>query len=172
MALTTTKALDFEATAILCDGASVAEGKLYLLGGGWDRLSPPTGSYPTQLPRIALALLITVPYTATNRNHTLTIRLQGPDGESIPIARRVTPGSGGNPQIDPINEMSANFNIGRPPFLAEGDAQHVPLAINIDGLIIERPDAYSFVIEIDDHEITRVVFHAMSAPPQMSMMGL
>src|SRR5438093_1611284 len=126
MALTTEE-LDFAVTAMLCDSAVAAEGKLYLQGAGWDMINPPSGAYPTRVPRVGLGLLIAVPYTATNRNHTMRISLKGADGEEIALglqpADPTDPTSAGTV---PMHYVEANFNVGRPPQLQSGESQTIP----------------------------------------------
>lgn len=149
---------DFRIDAVLCDSAVTAEGKIYVQGGGWNMLSPP--AFPAQLPRIGLAVCVSVPYTATNHNHTLEITLESEDGEVVSV---------GPPSSDPIDpasvprpgKITAQFNMGRPPILQAGDAQTMPFAVNVDGLMLASPGAYAFVIKIDDTEMERLAFRAI-----------
>jgi hypothetical protein len=139
----------FAIDAMLCDSVAVADGKLYIHGGGWNTITP--DSFPTQLPRVGLAVLVSVPYTGTNENHKLGIQLQDQDG------RRMALGPG-HAVPDDGPAFGAMFNVGRPPMLQRGDPQPVPFAVNIDGLPIDVPGAYSFVLTIDDKEIHRLRF--------------
>jgi Family of unknown function (DUF6941) len=41
---------------------------------------------------------------------------------------------------------------------APGDAQTIPMAVNLDQLRFDVPGAYSFVIEIDGTEVERLIF--------------
>lgn len=140
---------EFAIDAMLCDSVATAEGKLYVQGGGWNMITP--ASYPAQIPRVGLAVLVTVPYTATNENHNLGVQLQDQDGQVLPLG----PG-----QIVPEGRpaFGAVFNIGRPPMLQRGDPQIVTFAVNIDGLVIDAPGSYSFVITIDEKEMHRLIF--------------
>ncbi|TKV61895.1 hypothetical protein FDO65_10245 [Nakamurella flava] len=157
---TTTKEMDFRARALLCDTVSVADGKLYVHGGGWDQLAPPNG-YPMVVGRIGLALLVEIPYGRTNSNHTLTVELRDEDG----VAQPLHPGPG--PDDPPVSEVSAGFNIGRPPYLVPGATQAIPLALQFDGLTIQQPGSYYFLISIDGQEVERATFRAGGfVPPQ------
>lgn len=157
---------DFRVNGWLCDSAVASEGKLYVQGGGWNMLTPPT--FPAVLPRIGIALTVDVPYTATNQNHTLEIALEAEDGQRLSL---------GPEQVDPTSptsipapgKINAQFNVGRPPGLMPGDAQPIPFALNIDGYVLNGPGAYAFVIEIDGTEMSRLVFRAAQAPGNMSL---
>ena len=49
---------------ILADGAQEAAGKLYVLGGGWDRLI--VNTLPTPLITAAIAIVLSVPWNEAN----------------------------------------------------------------------------------------------------------
>jgi len=68
-------------TVVLCDSARVAEGKLYVLGGGWTHV---VAQSPLEL---ALAVVIAVPWGDANRRHPLTVALKDEDGQSIEVGR-------------------------------------------------------------------------------------
>jgi hypothetical protein len=144
-------ATDFTVNAILCDSAVTAEGKLYVQGGGWSVLG--TTTFPFHLPRISLGIVVAVPYTATNQNHTLRIYLESEDGQRISFGALAEQGGGQAPTC-----IEARFNLGRPPTIQPGDAQTIPMAVNLDQLRFDDPGAYSFVIEIDSTEVERLIF--------------
>jgi hypothetical protein len=148
----------FQVDAILCDSAVTAEGKLYIQGGGWNNLNPQ--SYPARVARVGLGIVVTVPYSATNQNHSLRITLMDDDGNHMTIGGEIGP-DGDKRQA---KEIQAQFIMGRPPTLAPGDAQVAALALNIDGMEIAAPGAYAFVLAVDGTEEKRLVFRAM--PPQ------
>ena len=64
---------------ILADAAEVTGGKLYLLGGGWDRLT--VNSQPAKR-SFAVALAFRVPWHETNRQHVFQIEMADADGGS------------------------------------------------------------------------------------------
>jgi hypothetical protein len=145
-------AAEFSVNAILCDSATTAEGKLYVQGGGWSMLG--TTLFPFQQPRISLGIVVAVPYTATNQNHTLRIYLVGEDGQRISFGGASTE----QPDGEVPGSIEARFNLGRPPTIQPGDAQTIPMAVNLDQLRFDAPGAYSFVIEIDGTEVERLIF--------------
>ncbi len=144
-------AAEFTVNAILCDSAATAEGKLYIQGGGWSMLG--TTSFPFQQSRISLGIVVSVPYNATNHNHTLQIYLESEDGQRISFGAPTKQLDGQVPGC-----IEARFNLGRPPTIQPGDAQTIPMAVNLDQLRFEAPGAYSFVIKIDGTEVQRLMF--------------
>jgi len=108
-------------------------------------------------------VLLGIPYTATNQNHTLSIRLEDEDGQRIPLRssadqeRRNEDQPAGQDQPG----LNAQFNVGRPATIQPGDAQILPFAVNLDQLRFDAPGAYSFVIDIDDVEVKRLIFRVM-----------
>lgn len=150
MPLTTTRVMGIEVTAMLCDSAAAEAGKLYVQGGGWNNIT--VAAFPAQHPRIGIALVVTVPYTQTNKPHALTIELQDEDGKAYPLG----PGDPGS------EKLTAQFNVGRPPQLVEGEAQMLSLAVNLDGLVFDRPGLFSFVISVNKEERSRLTFRVLS----------
>jgi hypothetical protein len=93
-----------EVTMLLCDRAQVAEGKLYVLGGGWN-LAQAGMPVPVEV-----AVLVAVPWTATNEKHQFTLALVDDDGQPV--------GLGGGPAI----HLEGEFEVGRPPGIKPGTA--------------------------------------------------
>ncbi len=150
----------FAIDAIICDSAATAEGKLYVQGGGWNLLMSPI--FPFSQPRIGVAAIVSVPYTATNKTHVLELWLENQDGERQAFGPTIISESDGTSRSQ--MGIKAQFNLGRPPILQAGDAQNVPIAINVDQLAIPSPGTYSFVFAINDEEIERLTFRALGLP--------
>src|SRR5262245_30791421 len=90
--------LDF---LIVADRAEVVNGKLYMMGGAWDRLyvrnfDEPVGFF--------IALGVLVPWNATNIDHQVDLRLHSEDGAPI------------GP------EFGVSLNVGRPPQASRGQS--------------------------------------------------
>jgi CDGSH-type Zn-finger protein len=68
-------------TMLLADAAQACEGKLNILGGGWSL----TGPEPTPS---AIAMLIEVPWSDTNRRHVWRLELVDSDGNEIDPGRK------------------------------------------------------------------------------------
>jgi len=133
-----------EVDAFLADSVESVEGKLYVLGAGWNVLT--TTQIPTRHPRVGVGIIIHVPYTATNQLHTFAVYLVDADDNELPLSD--APPGAGEPD-GKVRRLSGQFNVGRPPTLQPGDEQLVALGVNIDGLVFDRADAYRFVVELD-----------------------
>lgn len=125
-----------KATLILCDHAVVADGKLFIAGGGWSL----TGPAPSPS---AIALLIGVPWDQTNQPHKLLLWLEREDGEKV-----MRPDEFG--QDSPL-QFEADFEVGRPPGVTPGSHLDMPLAINLPPLPLEPGARYQWVLEVDTH---------------------
>ena len=148
-----------DVTAFLADSVTVADGKLYVQGAGWNSISAPT--FPVQHDRIGVGLLIHVPYSATNQMHTLEVGLQDFDSRRLPLGEVA-------PEVSPdgkLYTLGGQFNVGRPPLLPAGDEQIVPIALNINGMRFEVPGPYSVVISIDGNEMRRLPFRVQAIQP-------
>src|SRR5215213_820082 len=113
---------------MLADAVQAAEGKLYILGGGWNV----SGRAP-----FGIALLIEVPWTEANRGHRWELHLQTEDGEAVS-----PPGS-----IEPVM-VGGDFEVGRPAGVPPGTPFNVPVAINSGPLPLD-PGRYSWRLMID-----------------------
>lgn len=138
--------------AFLADSVVVAEGKLYVQGGGWDTIH--TGQLPTRHPRVGVAVLIRVPYTETNTQHQFEIRIEDPDGHPIVLAE-AAPGATPDGKV---RRIGSQFVIGRPPTLGAGDEQMLPIAANLDGIMFETAGTHRIVVAIDGEDTEMVPF--------------
>lgn len=137
-------------TAImLCDHAEAVNGKLFINGGGINVFRVSSG--PPHTISTALAVVIHVPWAATNRAHQLTVALLDEDGSEV--APWVPDGASPRPPV----RVESQFNVGRPAQLRAGAAQSVPLAINFQ-LGLRSLGGYVFVVSIDGDEVKRLPF--------------
>ena len=65
------------ATLLLADHAEVAEGKLYINGGGWTVT-------PQPMP-FAIAMYVEVPWDQTNTKHSMLLELLDVDGHPVTV---------------------------------------------------------------------------------------
>ena len=126
---------------ILADSAQVVGNKLYLLGGGWDRLTVNTG-FPAQQ-RVGIALALKVPWSRTNERHEFVIEIDTEDGEEI-------------------TKVGGHFEVGRPAGIPPGQDQRVQVAVEAN-LRFEKPGAFVIIAKLDGTEGPRVPFHVMAA---------
>jgi len=120
-------------TMMLCDHAQVADGKLFISGGGWSITGTPT-------PPSAVAILLQVPWSHANSKISFRIRLVGIDGETV-----TQPNLTG--QLAPV-ELSGELEVERPPDLPEGTQLEAPIAINIPPLLLQ-PGRYAWKLWVD-----------------------
>jgi hypothetical protein len=129
---------------LLADAADAVGGKLYILGGGWDRMMVPNlGTAPSRAMKpFALALGISVPYSHTNRKFALTLELIDADGTQIGEVLRV------------------DLETGRPPGLTPGTSQSTPLGIAANPEF-PSPGRFTFVARIDGAIKNSVAFEVL-----------
>ena len=66
---------------MLADAAQNADGKLYVLGGGWDVIN--TAQFPLQLPQVSLVVKLVIPWNEANRQHEFRVDLDDEDGGAV-----------------------------------------------------------------------------------------
>ena len=125
---------------IPADSAQVVGNKLYLMGGGWDRLTV-NKEFPTEQ-RVGIALAIKVPWNRTNERHGFELEIASEDAATIA-------------------KVGGNFEVGRPAGIPPGQDQRVQLAVETT-LKFERPGTFVIVSKLDGKEGQRVPFHVMS----------
>lgn len=128
----------------LADRAEAVNGKLYIMGGAWDRLFVKDFNNPIP---ISFAVGILVPWLATNIRYTLAITIEDPDRNPIPNVM-----------------LQATFLAGRPVHLTEGETQRVTLAIPAFPIQVQKPGQYQAVARLSSGDERRVTFHLLPAP--------
>lgn len=127
---------DWRITMMLADAAQVSDGKLFVLGGGWQFIGSPQSPY-------AVAIIVAVPWTETNKKHRLSVALHDSDGNPVRIATQT---SGADAQAV---SFAAEFEIGRPPGFKPGTPLNVPLAFGVGPLGMPA-GRYEWSCTIDD----------------------
>lgn len=118
---------------LLCDAVQVAEGKLYILGGGWSVTGPdPAPS--------AIAIKVDVDWHEADRSHHWELYLVDADGR--PVLVDTEQGS------HPI-EVRGDLEVARPDDVPEGIPLEVPLAINFGPLPLPPGNRYTWRLAID-----------------------
>lgn len=125
-------------TAMIADAARVEGGKLFVHGGGWDRIN--VVGLPALHPTLALALIFEVGYDEALTDHELMIQLLDEDD------RPLGPG------------ISGTINVGHPPRSKRGAPTHVPQAITIQLIQFERAGRYRFKVTVGEQELASVPF--------------
>ena len=132
---------------VLADSAQVVGNKLYLLGGGWDRLTVNTG-FPTDR-RGAVALAVKVPWNETNQKHTFEVEVASEDPATE--------------EPKSLLKIAGQFEVGRPAGIPQGQDQRVQLAIDLN-LKIETPGTKVIIARIEGQEMRRIRFNVVPGP--------
>jgi hypothetical protein len=129
---------------MLADGARIADGKIYIYGGQWDRLFTP--SVPATHPIVAIALVVELEYHEALTDHPLQIALHDADGAEMgPKATMV-------------------LRVGHPAQLEAGSPVTVPIAMELPHLQFPRYGRYEWVIEADGQIVGRLPL-TVAQPP-------
>jgi hypothetical protein len=141
-------------TLILSDFVEVAEGKLYILGGGW--------TFKGQGTPMGVGIIIEVPWDATNRVHSWTLRLVDADGQAV----RAPFGEGGGQPVVVEGQVDVGWPAGHP----SGTPLNVPLGINFGPIPLPPGQRFTFVLEVDGEpaENGQVSFSTHPSPPARS----
>lgn len=126
--------------AMLADAVQAVQGKLNVLGGGWDTLY--VSGFPARHPSMAIALRMRVPWSMGGSTVTLGVELQDADGSSLlpggQLRHAVTIADREGEMDRPDTGVVRSFTINNLTFAAPGD--------------------FSFVISIDDEVANRLRF--------------
>ncbi len=137
---------------MLADGAQQAApgGKLYILGGQWDRLMVP--NFPAQHPTMAVVLILRIEYSEALDNHHLDVELTL-DGQSMNV------------------KATGEVTTGHAPGQVRGTPSFVPLALPFNNLVFETAGRYEWVITVDEQELGRLPIEVVQggAIPGMPM---
>lgn len=117
-------------TMLLADAAQEVNGKLYVLGGGWSVTGP-------DMPPMAIAIKLDVPWSAANQRHDFALDLVDQDGRPVPA------GEDGGVRVQ------GTFEVGRPVGLAHGSDIDFAFVVNIPPFPVP-PGRYSWRLSIDD----------------------
>jgi hypothetical protein len=126
---------------LVADRAEVVNGKLYLMGGSWDRIQP--AQFPHRM-MIGIALGVRIPFAYTDDQHTVAIEMLHDDTRMI--------------------GFEAKLATGRPPGMAGMDML-VPLAFNIP-IAIPGEGQVTLRAAIDGHSGRRHEIKVTQRPQQ------
>jgi len=128
---------------MLADAARVAENKLYVFGGQWDRLY--TASFPATHTGLSVVLVIEVSYAEALMDHHLTVALMR-DG-------------------DPAGaEARGLINVGHAPGTTPGAPSYVPIALPFEHLQFNAPGRYEWVVRLNDEPMGVIPLEVTLAP--------
>jgi hypothetical protein len=132
---------------ILADAAQVVGNKLYLMGGGWDKLTV-NSAFPIDQ-RCALALSLRVDWNETNQKHNFEIEIIAEDSATE--------------QPRSLMKAGGQFEIGRPPGTSPGQEQRFQVALDML-LKIDGPGTKIIVARVEGQEMRRLSFNVIQGP--------
>jgi hypothetical protein len=147
-----------EVDAILADSVAVADGKLFVQGGGWNVIR--ASAFPARHPRVGLGLVLRVGYLETGEEHRLEVRFEDSDKNLWPLGD-APPGT--DSPDGKLYRLGGALEIPRPDGPPTDDEQAIALAMNFDGMVFEQPGLYRFVIAIDDDDLRTLPVRLMAA---------
>lgn len=132
---------------LLADSAQVADGKLFILGGGITAVGP-------QRKPMGVAIRIEVPWDRANVAHQWRLDLLDEDGHPVMVR-------------DQPLVVHGRFEAGRPTGLKPGTPLSVPLAINFPAIPVTPGNSYTWQLSIDGttHIDWRQSFHVREGKP-------
>ena len=134
---------------MIADAAEVVGNKLYVMGGGWDKLSV-GGDFPTSR-QIGIAVSFTVPWSETNERHEFELEVATEDFQTL-------------------HKANGGLEVGRPAGATPGSDQRVQIAANAN-LTFNKPGQYVVIARLDGQETRTVTLHVVKSdsatrPPQ------
>ncbi|MSO41039.1 MAG: hypothetical protein EXQ70_03955 [Solirubrobacterales bacterium] len=128
---------------VLNDHSESLNGKIYLMGGGWNMLRLPSLPYEWSF---GIALGLDVPWGETNMKHELTLHTEDPDGGILG------------------DQLGMDLETGRPAGSIEGQDQRVVLSLGTR-LTFSQAGPHAVLVRVADEEIGRTRFYIAEAPP-------
>lgn len=135
--------------AMLCDHAQVADGKLFINGGGISRFYGP--GLP---PSTTIAALLLVPWDQTNEPIEIDLQLLDADGQAVKDNMGV--------EI----RIKAQTEVGRPPGMEKGISIDLPITFHVGGMYLPA-GRYMWKLTVggETHEAWQLSFTVLGAPP-------
>ncbi len=131
---------------VLADAVSVAEGKHYIHGGGWDNLF--VSSLPAVHPMLGVAVRLRIPREETGQQLALEVDVIG-----------------GEQETSILNEpLRGIVNAERLPDTAPGGDLLLHLALSITNLYFEGAGPYSVVLRVDGELLAESRFSVIALP--------
>jgi hypothetical protein len=127
---------------ILADSAQIVNNKLYLLGGGWERLT--LKNIPTSH-SCSVAMSFIVPWADTNQKHGFRINIVDEDGQDI------------------RQPITGQVEAGRAAGIPAGTDQRVQLSLDLQ-LRLEKPGTYVVHASLAERDTASVKFRVQHAP--------
>ena len=125
-------------TMLLADSAQVAEGKLYILGGGWSL------SGPEPVPS-AVAIKVEVDTHEFDRMHHWELFLEDADGQLVQFE---------SPEGPQTIEIRGDFSASAPDGVPAGTPVDVPIAVNLGPIPLRPNSRFTWRLVIDGESLS------------------
>ena len=132
--------------ALLADAVQAVQGKLFVLGGGWDTLW--VQDVPARHPSLAIGLRLRVPISWAEERIRLSLELQDADGHSMlpqALVQEIR-----LPRGQPVSASVTDFGLIR--------------SFTLNNLVFEKEGGHSFVISVNDEPVSRLRFTVSKRP--------
>ena len=126
---------------LLADAAQEVRGKLYILGGGWSVTGP-------DVPPMALAIKLDVPWSDANASHEFELTLVDTDGRAVNMTERTPGSSHGSSHGAHEVRIEGSFEVGRPAGLPPGSDIDCAFTVNVGALPLSS-GRYAWQLWID-----------------------
>ncbi len=138
-----------DVTLLLADAAQVADGKLYILGGGWSVTGPdPVPS--------AVAIKVGVDWHEFNQTHHWELFLEDADGTPVTIE---------TPDGPQVIEVRGDFTASAPLGAPVGTPVDVPIAVNFGPFPLLAGSRYAWRFVIDGETLPGAIAAFTTRPP-------
>ncbi|MFZ1062574.1 MAG: hypothetical protein WAN30_03795 [Acidimicrobiales bacterium] len=124
-------------TMLLADSAQVADGKLYILGGGWSV----TGPEPVPS---AVAIKVAVDWHEFNSAHHWELILEDADGKLVQFE---------TPEGTQTIEVRGDFSTTTPQDVPQGTPVDVPIAVNFGPIPLAPASRFTWRLVIDGESL-------------------
>ncbi len=124
-------------TMLLADSAQVADGKLYILGGGWSV----TGPEPVPS---AVAIKVSVDWHEFNTAHHWELFLEDADGQLVHFE---------TPEGSQSIEVRGDFSASAPDGVPVGTPVDVPVAVNFGPIPLQPGARFTWRMVIDGESL-------------------
>jgi len=138
-----------QAAMMLCDFAQVADGKLYILGGGWSQINMQDPDAPVF---VTLAVDLSIPWDLANRPIPIAVDLVTEDYE--PFVPRG--------EEEPLR-MEGGITVGRPPWARAGVPLHIPLVFPFPPIFGLQQGGYVVRLFVDGNDTETAPFQIVPA---------
>jgi hypothetical protein len=142
----------------LADSVVRSDGKLYVQGAGWNRIT--VQLFPATHDRIGIGLLFNVEPGGSHDPHRFEIRLEDAEGKELSFGPAP---SGKDKPAEPVTRIGGEFTTGS---TEQSEEQLVAMAINLNGMSFAKPGAFRFVVSVDGADVKALPFRVQGMASQ------